>query len=135
MPIESALYPGEIRKPWQQKINPIWWLGNDLNTEPPNWFRPISPQWKRRIFWYVRNPFHNFTHYVIGVVDRTHWVTGPNPTKAILADLTPPQKGWHWAVTWIGRVPLLPFISYSNDSFRFYAGWLPIGKFGLELKF
>ena len=54
------------------KVNPKWWIEN--SDEPlPWWWKYGEPTDERKRTWLMRNPFHNFTSYVIGVADRhTH---------------------------------------------------------------
>ena len=55
---------------WWQKINPLWWFGNDYQetVESATWYHPEWPQWKRKLYWdYLRNPFQNFNAMVAGV--------------------------------------------------------------------
>ena len=113
---------------WRQKINPIWWLGNADDPLPPDWYRSGQNEVKRRVMWMLRNPFHNFTFYVIGVADKPFKVSGLYPTKVFN-----PMGGWKRHVV-IYKWLKLPFISYSGKC-RFYAGWRELGNFGLKLIF
>src|SRR5258705_13196114 len=57
-----------------QKLNPIWWLGNADDPEPPKTYRPGKRT--RVLTCHFRNPFHNFTFYVIGIGDKVHLPVG-----------------------------------------------------------
>lgn len=110
----------------RQKLNPVWWFGNADEPVPPKWYRP--GQRGRTFYWHLRNPWHNFDCYVIGVSDQIITCSGRFPTNTFN-----PNGGWNWTVCrykwW-----RLPFISYSRGRLRFYSGWRPSGAFGLELK-
>ncbi len=110
-----------------QKWNPLWWLGNVDDPEPPDWYRPGSAN--RRWLWQLRNPLHNFTFYVIGIADKPFSRTGRFPA-AVFA----PEGGWNWAVArhkWVR----LPFVSYHGKWGRFYLGWRERGNFGGKVNF
>ncbi|HLP76662.1 MAG TPA: hypothetical protein VK327_07035 [Candidatus Paceibacterota bacterium] len=104
------------------KFNPVWWFGNADEPVPPRWFRPDD---KHRIFkWRMRNPFHNFTFYVIGIADKPHLRSGRYPNH-----VGNPNYGWNFAVAkrkWVR----LPFVSYKRGRFEFYLGWRTRGNFG-----
>lgn len=45
-------------------MNKILWVlfGNDEDTVfGPSWFMPHAPLWKKRIFWWIRNPSAKMT--------------------------------------------------------------------------
>lgn len=110
-----------------QKWNPLWCLGNTDDPVPPDWYRPGARdrQWR----WQLRNPFHNFTFYVVGVADQPVTRTGLHP-----AHVFAPGGGWNWAITRARWLPL-PFVSYDCTRCRFYAGWRESGNLGLKLNF
>ena len=61
------------------KLNPVWWFGNIDDPTPPAWYRPDD---KHRVGkWRLRNPFHNFDHYVIGVADKKFVRSGRYPAE------------------------------------------------------
>jgi hypothetical protein len=109
------------------KFNPVFWFKNADEPVPPDDYKPND---KRRIFkWNMRNPFHNFTYYVIGMADKPFIRTGKHA-----AEVFNPEGGWNWAVCkyrWVR----LPFISYQKGSFKFYFGWRERGNFGIKLTF
>ena len=109
-----------------QKLDPIWWLGNADDPEPPDWYRPGKAS--RNVMWYFRNPFHNLNFFVIGISDRTFIRAGRFPK-----DTFNPCGGWNWSVCKYYRLRL-PFISYSRNRVRIYFGWRTGGAFGIELK-
>jgi hypothetical protein len=134
--IETVYYEGVTRRPWSLKLNPIWWFGNDEEPVPPDWYKPGQWDAWRTFSWYMRNPLQNFGRYVIGVYDRPHWVTGPQPAMENLwSDLHPPQLGWKWAIIQMSWPIFLPYVSYSGKFVTFYLGWQPSGFFGLKLNF
>ena len=110
-----------------QKWNPIWSLGNADDPSPPDWYRPGKSD--RRIMWQMRNPLHNFTHYVIGVTDQDTKRTGRFP-----AHVFAPGGGWNWAFTRHRCFPL-PFVSFDGKCGRFYLGWRESGNFGGKINF
>lgn len=113
--------------PWCQQFNPVWWVGNVDDPVPPEWYRPDSKF--RNQWWQLRNPFHNFTFYVIGVADKRFTRIGKHPDKVFS-----PEGGWNWAMVrykWVR----LPFISYQRGRFGMYLGWRERGNFGIKLNF
>jgi hypothetical protein len=131
--IETVLCPGVERRSWLKKLNPIWWFGNDEDPAPTDWYMPSKPTWLRYMMWYIRNPLRNFSNYVVGVTDRPHYVTGPQPAMANLwTDIDPTHFGWKWSVS-STKFLRLPFCSFENAYVIFYAGWQPYGFFGFKL--
>jgi hypothetical protein len=90
-----------------------------------------SKRW-RKLSWWFRNPAHNLTFYVIGVVDQ-HRVYrckyGTNIHK--------PGGGLLIASTVLvsSKMKLfcLPFASYISPYVKTYIGWRPAGAFGIKL--
>ena len=127
---QTVARPAKILTPpigTAQKWNPLWSLGNADDPEPPDWFRPGSPS--RRWLWQMRNPLHNFTHYIIGVSDKDTTRTGKFP-----AHVFAPGGGWNWAITRHRWCPL-PFVSFEGKRSRFYLGWRESGNFGGKINF
>jgi hypothetical protein len=109
------------------KLNPIWWFGNIDEPRAPDWYRPNGSY--RNFMWYMRNPFDNFSHFVIGVADKKTTRYGVYP------DMNGnPNGGWNFAVT-RRRIVYLPFIDYKRHRFEFYFGWRERGNFGMKLNF
>lgn len=108
-----------------QKWNPVWWFGNADDPVPPQWYRP--GQKMRSALWQLRNPFHNFTFYVIGVHDKDFVRLGEEPGAVFRRG-----GGWNWAVIERGWMRL-PFVSYEGRNIRWYALWREKGNFGLKL--
>jgi hypothetical protein len=129
--IETVAVSGRTLRPWWDKINPIWWFGNDSEPDPPSWYLPTRPLWWRYVFWYLRNPFMNFLNYVVGVSDRNFNVTGPAPVMVTeWADIGDSRR-WKWSLI---RLPIpLPFVSYSGKRVLWHVGWEPGGC--LQVKF
>lgn len=126
----------------------IWALfGNDLDgvdADSPQaiGWRPDLPvgSWKRRVLWWLRNPFHNLLWHVLGVVDpqtqlrKTGWIR--------LSKTGNPESNWgfngdlhfcwirHWDWHWGG----LPFVSYVGKGWEGYIGWRERGNFGAALR-
>lgn len=110
-----------------QKLNPVWWLGNFDDPIPPDWYRPGKRF--RKAWWHLRNPFHNFTFYVIGIADKDFTRSGTHPGRVFH-----PEGGWTRAVSRY-RWRRYPFVSYIRNDFKCYAGWRERGNFGLKLTF
>jgi hypothetical protein len=132
MPIETFHVTGRTRRPLHNKLSPLWWLMNDAEPRPPDWYLPQRLPLLRLLSWYLRNPLQNFGNYVFGVCDRNFTVRGTAPVMLVTwDDAVPPRTGWKWSVIRLG-VLRLPFISYSGRVL-FYAGWQPNGFFGFKL--
>jgi hypothetical protein len=45
----SARVAGREKKPLSQKLNPIWWFGNDAEQtlDQADWYLPYRPYWER----------------------------------------------------------------------------------------
>ena len=67
---QTASVSGRVAQPTWKKLNPVWWLLNDDEPDPPDWQLPGKPYLIRQLSWYARNPLQNFGRYVIGVSDR-----------------------------------------------------------------
>ncbi len=109
------------------KINPIWWFQNADEPSPPPDYYPQS-HW-RETMWAFRNPFHNFTFYVIGVSDKEIVRSGRHPET-----INVKGEGWDFSVTKY-KIWRLPIISYQKDSANFYFGWRVTGNFGVKINF
>lgn len=105
----------------RQKLNPLWWLGNADEPTAPDDYRVGEKL--RTLKWHLRNPFHNFTFYVIGIADKEFTRTGCFR-----------EQGWTWAVCRHGWLRL-PFISYRRGGFTFYCGWRDRGNFGFKFNY
>lgn len=97
------------------KLNPSWWIKNDDNPIPPDNLWSCKPQWIRKILWFLRNPFHNFTFYVIGMADK--------PELRICNEVFNNFGKWNI---------ILPFISYNGKKVFWYFGWRERGNFGIK---
>jgi len=115
-----------VRVDWRKKLNPMWWVANDDDPVPPDWYTHGA------IWWWLRNPFHNFMFYVVGVSDRNYWVIGRSPpTLSLRRDIN--LKGWHWAILFPAKWLPLPYVSYSGTRWYWYLGWQPVGKLGAKI--
>jgi hypothetical protein len=119
--------PGLPEIHFYDKFNPVWWLQNADDPIPPAWYKPDDKH--RATKWRFRNPFHNFSFYVIGVADKEIVRSGRYPERN-----SDPNGGWDFAVARRKIVPL-PFISYDRNWLTFYLGWREHGAFGAEMKF
>lgn len=95
---------------WKKKINPLWWFGNIDDPNPPDDKWVGEAQWYRKLRWFLRNPFHNFTFYVIGLADRMYLKDCYEVWNRRNG------KGVRWNI-------ILPFISYKSERYEFYIGW------------
>ncbi len=127
--IEQKYYHPEIK--WYHRINPLWWIGNIDDPYPPAKFASKIvgwSEWKIWVWWRIRNPFHNFTRYVIGLCGRDITINSKYQNELFA------PRGLNWFLVkykWI----ILPGISYKGMRWRGYTGWLDSGQFGLELRF
>lgn len=88
-----------------------------------------KPQWLRKLLWYLRNPLHNFTWYVIGVADRIKKVES----------MFEPYIQWYPGGGWLKlhvvtlKGTRLPFWSWwsKKSMIEGYFGWRPSGAFSL----
>lgn len=124
---------GRIAVPWTKKINPIWWLQNDLEPVAPANYHPDWPTWARNfVYNFIRNPLSNFSAYVIGVKDRNYVIRGTDPVDAgTLADVG--RTGWKWSLIDLGGWVRLPFVGYAGPRVLFYVGWAWEGNLGAKL--
>jgi hypothetical protein len=110
---------------WYNKLNPVWWFKNADEPVPPSWYKPHD---KCRVLKYhLRNSFHNFNWYVIGIADKRFVRYGRYPDL-----ISNPHGGWNFAVSRY-RFVCLPFVSYRRGWFEFYFGWRDRGNFGIKL--
>lgn len=111
-----------------RKLNPVWWVSN-ADRDYDSWWKPDQPHWYRKLTFQMRNPGHNFTHYVIGVADRDFVRTGLAANDV-----------WHEADGKLGLAMThagilhLPFVSRRGKFIEAYAGWRQAGNFGLALR-
>ena len=132
--LSCFLRPRRDRLPWWRKLNPWWALfGNDDDGYfgDESWRAGRVQTFALAWAWWVRNPCHNLTWYLIGVADRERMHRG-----RWAPDIHKPGGGWLLSVTdvVILRVRLkLPFVSYISPYVKLYAGWRPSGAFGLKL--
>jgi hypothetical protein len=97
-----------------EKANLVWWLQNRDSTN-------------HTFAYWIRNPCHNFTFYVLGVADKKTTIYGIYPASPFT-----PKNGFNFTVTHY-RWRWLPFVSYHKNSFHAYHGWRPSGNFGNKL--
>ncbi len=119
--------PGLPKIHFYNKVNPAWWFGNIDDPAPPVWYRPDSHH--RDFLWHLRNPFHNFDHYVIGIADKKF-----KRTSRISEGASESHSYWDFAVA-RRKLAVLPFLSYHRARFNFYFGWRERGNFGIKLNF
>lgn len=79
-----------------------------------------------RIKWWLRNPLHNLTFYVLGCagVESTRYSTAN-------AGVFKGDGGWMFAYSKT-KYMIYPFVSYLGH-IKFYIGWRERGNFGIKL--
>ncbi len=131
-PVSARVYFQQGRKvdlpPRLARLNPGWWLGN-ADTAYESWWKPCAGASVRRFTWAMRNPGHNFTHYVAGVADRDSKRTGTAP-KGVWN----PDGGWNFSMTHAGPFIHLPFASHKGKRFEGYLGWREDGNLGAAFR-
>jgi len=128
-------------------VNPIWWLGNEdrpFDEEFTFFGKIIDDSYKhgtRKFLFAVRNPGHNFTHYVIGHANHKFMRTGDYPSHVWSQDESKPTN-----ICWIKKHPdnkgklfarpiiPKPYLSRKGKVTEGYAGWRNGGNFGLALR-
>jgi len=89
-------------------------------------FMSGSPKWKRYLYWWIRNPFHNLFFHVLGVYGKDFKRFGKFPEAVF-----PPQGKWNYCVIRYGFL-FLPFVSYLGKTWKWYAGWRQSGALGFK---
>ena len=145
----------------------LWWLliGNaddGLHGAGTAWNPTAERSLRRALGWWLRNPLHNLTWYVLGVADQSRSIIGPRAGEFHTAG-----PGWLWSITliemcgyraalavalvcaagvtgswtlftlacvigWVALALPLPYLSYQSKSWRGYLGWRPSGAFGVK---
>ena len=102
----------------------LWALfGNDdEHPNPPSHYLSDKPLWYRHVRWWIRNPAHNFTNYVIGV---KKLIREGKYTPGGIYPKSPFNEDGRWNLC-------LPFISYRGRYLMAYIGWRPGGDFGIK---
>jgi hypothetical protein len=112
---QTASVSGRVAQPTWKKLNPVWWLLNDDEPDPPDWQLPGKPYLIRQLSWYARNPLQNFGRYVIGVSDRNYTVVGTAPVYATnWSSVEPGGTGWKTSTIHLGWLRL-PYVSYESE--------------------
>lgn len=116
---------------WLKKLNPFWALfGNEddgfFGDDP--WRNGRDRTFLLAVEWWLRNPMHNLTWYVIGVADKDRTITGPWGDKH-----ANPDGGLLWSIVKAKNKGIpLPYVNYTKGYFKMYAGWRPSGAFGFK---
>lgn len=133
----------------KEQLNPIWWFGNVKWPEPPDWYieelkaEGYGPK-MTTFWWYMRNPFQNFTHYVIGI---SHKINSPEFSiiGKDIEHLFSPSYNFNWwylKYTWL-RLPGFSFwcrLGKKNEditkqlNFHIMFGWKKSGNLGGALR-
>ncbi len=97
---------------WNSKYNPF---GNYDDPNPPSDMWTDKQEWIRKILWFIRNPFHNFTFYWIGMAGKPYLRRCNEVFSSV----------GKWNI-------ILPFISYNSKKVKWYIGWRERGNFGIK---
>lgn len=99
----------------------------------PDTFQPGKPQWQRKLLWWIRNPFPEFTHNVLGITKRKFTTDGPYGAVT----WNPNGGGWNWLVHTLQTDSPFDkrfFVSYRGTTYEWYLGWRPNGAFGMAFR-
>ncbi len=117
----------------------VWALfGNDLDgvdaqsAQSRDW-KPHLTGWRRRVAWWLRNPFHNLLWHVLGVVDRQTQQLGDGwrlHGRYPLHNLPPVGARFNWRVMAKDGRPPLPFFALRLGKVELYLGWRERGNLG-----
>ncbi len=141
LPVDKVI-PEEYRcKGWFCKMFSHWLnpFGNWNEPMPYPEIRKVQAEksWlPAGVWWNLRNPFHNFCHYWIGITplgNRYEWII---PESAGWIRSTEDYKD-NWSYSYWkkeGSRFKLPFWNYTGTSWQFYIGWLSRGNFGIALR-
>lgn len=129
--IETRYVTGRTPISWTKKVNPWWWLWNDIQPFPDTG-QVKHGGWVGQVEWWIRNPFANFVGFVIGFNDRNFRITGTAPVEwGSLRDVG--RTGFKWSYLLIGGWAPFPFVSYAGKHWEWYLGWRISGGFGIKL--
>ncbi len=120
----------EHKIPVTRKLNPIWWLKNEDRPYDEGW-KEGKPEWYRKFTFNLRNPGHNFTHYVLGVADRDFTRRGPDAAHVWSQD---PERRHNPCCITEGVLLPRPFLSRKGILLESYIGWRQDGNFGIALR-
>jgi len=88
------------------------------------------------LWWAIRNPFHNFCHYWIGVTplgQMCEWITLEE--RGWVHNTNPINGNWQYSYwTKPNSKIKLPFWNFDNGKWQIYFGWLSRGNFGLAFR-
>lgn len=111
-----------------------------------NWNEPLPYPEKRAIqaseswmpdsvWWNLRNPFHNFNHYWIGITplgNRYEWLE-PSDNGWVRESDAVVGEHYHISYWTRGRIKL-PIFKWKNYGWEFYVGWMDRGNFGIAFR-
>jgi len=106
-------------------MNKILWaiFGNDEDSVIGD--KRFNPEQKDtvwiRIKWWLRNPFHNFTHHVIGIYGEP------------FLSCQEYRRGNWTKMTRLLRGKEYPYWNYNNGEVEFYFGWRSSGAFSFPV--
>lgn len=89
-----------------------------------------NPEGKKTVWtairWWFRNPFHNFTHHVIGIYGKPF-------ISVELISKGSPGRGFSKTARVLGSRSY-PYWHYSGNGWQAYLGWRSSGAFGISLR-
>lgn len=131
----------------QEEVDGTWWKKfNSANNPFGNYHEPLPYPAKRqrqaeesklpdKLWWNLRNPLHNFNHFMIGITPKG------NPYEWI----SPECAGWireqgkktdNYEISWWKKGKIsLPIFKFNNFlGFEGYLGWMERGNFGAAFR-
>lgn len=131
---ESYRCSSTFCKLYNHWLNP---LGNYNEPNPYPEKRKLEAQQSflhPNLWWAIRNPFHNFCHYWIGItpIGKMHeWI---EPQERGWTRITKPISLTRSYSYWSRGSIKLPIFNYDNGKVQFYIGWLSRGNFGMAFR-
>jgi hypothetical protein len=103
-------------------------FGNDEDTvdgKPDDWSPLPIGSFKRRLAWWLRNPFHNLTWHVIGFVGDVESSTQNQGSD---------EPGWLHVKTVRRSTGKTYRLIGHTGTYQWYVGWRSSGAFGLKFR-
>ena len=110
--------------------------GVDASGPQARHLRPELTGWKRKIWWWFRNPFHNLTFYVIGFAKQGGGLRDGYVRIGIFPEQNLPAGIGVWNVCFIVTPSMwhFPFIARKGKKGEWYFGWRERGNFGITIR-
>jgi len=117
------------------RLNPLHWLLALFSNSRKNTYlhegtlHVVDSPYKatQRILYWVRNPAHDFTHYIVGFDGDPRWtlVSGYRVAQ---------DTGFRWAVYSLGGRMRFPWLAYDGHGVRIELGWNDSGNLKIKLR-